>query len=372
VTFSEAGVRADRRLFRAAHPVAYPLVRALDRLGPAARVPGLGVVVNDPDLVRAVLVDGERFRKDGPGSPGALWTPVVGRRALTNLDGAEHRELRTALAPRFTPAAVAALVAEAAADPLPELAAALRRGEAADVVATARALAGSVVCRLVGAPATGEDAARLAAAGERLTASIRLGTRRLGARTVERARTVLAGVGDPAAASGALGLPADDARAVAGVLLLTGTETVISFLPRLVALLARSGRLAPGTVAGTLEHLDALLDAALRVTVPTPVTLRRSVAATRVGPVAVRPEDRLLVLTLNAVRSGAPEGMRQLWFGAGPHFCLGRPVALAEASALVRALAEVVLGTGRPLRVVRGRPARGVLLPAWRELQVAV
>ena len=62
-----AAVRADRAVLRAAHPVAFPLLRLADRLGPVVRVPGIGVLVNDPDLVRQVLTDSTRFRKDGPG-----------------------------------------------------------------------------------------------------------------------------------------------------------------------------------------------------------------------------------------------------------------------------------------------------------------
>ena len=80
------------------------------------------------------------------------------------------------------------------------------------------------------------------------------------------------------------GLGRDDARGVAGVLFLTGTETVTSFLPRAVALLADSGLLAPDTVPDTLAGLDPLLDEALRCTVPTPATLRRAA-----GPAPGRP-----------------------------------------------------------------------------------
>ena len=64
----------ETRLYLAAHPFVYPLMRLLARLGPVVRVPGLGVVVNDAATARAVLMD-DRFRKDGPGSPGDLWTP---------------------------------------------------------------------------------------------------------------------------------------------------------------------------------------------------------------------------------------------------------------------------------------------------------
>ena len=70
--------RWERRLFLGAHPLAYPLFVGLGKAGPAVRVPGVGVVVNSPELARQVLTDGERFVKNGPGSSGALWPPVLG------------------------------------------------------------------------------------------------------------------------------------------------------------------------------------------------------------------------------------------------------------------------------------------------------
>ena len=74
--------RHERRLYLAAHPFAYPFLRLVARLGPAVRVPGLGVVVNDATLAHRVLRDTASFGKSGPGSSGALWTPVVGPSVL--------------------------------------------------------------------------------------------------------------------------------------------------------------------------------------------------------------------------------------------------------------------------------------------------
>ena len=79
---------------RAAHPVAYPLLRGIRR--PVVRVPGLGVVVTDAALLRSVVMDTASFAKQGPGSPSDLWTPVLGPRVLLNMEGAEHAELRRA------------------------------------------------------------------------------------------------------------------------------------------------------------------------------------------------------------------------------------------------------------------------------------
>ena len=87
----------ERRLYMTAHPFAYPLLRGVARRGPVVRVPGVGVIVNSASAARSVLMDGETFRKDGPGSPGELWTPVLGPSVLLNMEGDAHRALRRRL-----------------------------------------------------------------------------------------------------------------------------------------------------------------------------------------------------------------------------------------------------------------------------------
>ena len=97
---------------RAAHPVAYPALRASRR--PVQRIPGLGVLVRDATLLRWVLMNTDSFTKTGPGSPSDLWTPVLGPAVLLNMEGADHLALRRKLGPLFAPAALNALPSEAA------------------------------------------------------------------------------------------------------------------------------------------------------------------------------------------------------------------------------------------------------------------
>jgi cytochrome P450 len=91
--------------------------------------------------------------------------------------------------------------------------------------------------------------------------------------------------------------------------------------------------------------------------------------------------DRLVILTANLARDPAlfpqPDRFdptrapnpkaRYLWYGAGPHFCIGFPMAQRVLHAAVARLAQVP----GPLRVTFRWPAHAVLLPAWRRLMVA-
>ncbi|GAA0947642.1 cytochrome P450 [Actinocorallia libanotica] len=376
----------ERRLYLTAHPFAYPLLRGLARVGPAVRVPGLGIVVNDAALARAVLLDGEGFRKDGPGSPGDLWTPILGPSVLLNMEGGPHRALRRRLTELFTASSTAALCARVLDAPLKALAGRLERGEAVDLVDTMRVMAGAVICEVIGLPDIDEAACReMFENGERIVAMVKLRTRTLNPAQVARARRVLEPIGDVAARSfhrgdettvmgrmRALGLSEAEARGAAGAFFLTGTETVATLVPRLVALLHDTGELARAAADPSL--LDAAIDEAMRVTTPTPVMLRSVHAERAIGPVTARPGDRVLIATHNCCRAlgpfaldGAPgkAELRRLWFGAGPHFCIGYPLALAE----IRAVTETVLRHA-PVRVVSRRAARGVLIPTYAELTI--
>ncbi|WP_021594204.1 cytochrome P450 [Actinomadura welshii] len=375
----------EERLYLTAHPVAYPLLRAVARRGPAVRVPGVGVVVNDASVAREVLMDGETFRKDGPGSPGDLWTPVLGPSVLLNMEGAAHRALRRRLTDLFVPSYTEALCARVLAGPLERLAGRLERGATLDLVDAARVMAGTVIGEVIGLEGGTEDAYReLFEQGERVVSTVSLRTRRLSPSQVRRARAVLDPLGDIAAKSylagdeatvmgrmRALGLSEDEARGAAGAFFLTGTETVATLLPRLIALLADHGQLL--RVAGDAALLDRAVEEAMRVTTPTPVMLRSVHRPATAGGVRVRPGERVLIATHNCCRAHGPfdldrphpPELRRLWFGAGPHFCIGYPLAMAQ----IRLVARTLLAAA-PLVVTGRAAARNVLIPTYRYLTV--
>jgi cytochrome P450 len=383
---SRSAAAWERRVQLAAHPLVYPMLRGLARCGPVVRVPGVGVVVNDTGTAREILLDGETFRKDGPGAPGDLWTPVLGPSVLLNMEGPAHRALRRRLTELFTPSYTEGLCARVLAEPLERLAGDLARGTAVDLVDTMRVMAGAVICRVIGLE-TGSEAGyrHLFEQGERIVSMISVRTRTLSPPQVAKARRVLDPLGEVAARayrSGdestvmgrmrVLGLSEREARGAAGAFFLTGTETVATLVPRLIALLYDSGHL--DRVAADPSLLDPAIDEAMRVTTPTPVMLRSVHAPVEIGGVAVRPGDRVLIATHTCCRAlgpfdldrPQPPELRRLWFGAGPHFCIGFPLAMSE----IRAVARVVLAAA-PLRIAHRRAARGVLIPTYRSLVIA-
>ena len=369
--------RWEERVMRAAHPIAYPALNAMR--APVRRVPRLGVLVRDAALLRATLMNTASFSKTGPGAPSDLWTPVLGPAVLLNMEGAQHLALRRKLGPLFAPSYVEPLVASTL--PSAQLTTRLQRGERVDLVAEAKRNASAMIASLVGLREVDDG---LFDRVSSITRFVRLSRPRLTAGQVDAARTIVTELtahartayrdGDETTVPGrmrGLGLDEDEAMGAVAAFVLTGTETLVSYIPRLVALLVDSGWLPQ--VAADRRLAEPAIAEGLRVTTPSPVMLRSVIADDRVGTVAVHPGDRVILATFAANRALGPfdpeanvaATLKQLWFGAGTHFCLGAPLAMAQ----IRGTLDALLDAG-PLRIAARAPARGVLIPGYRELVV--
>ena len=369
----------EERVMRAAHPVAYPTLQ-LSR-APVQRVPGLGVLVRDAGLLRATLMNTDSFSKVGPGSPSDLWTPVLGPAVLLNMEGADHLALRRKLGSLFAPSYVEPLAA--ASLDTRALTARLVAGETVDVVAEVKRYASAMISQLVGLSVDDVDE-RLFDRVSAITRFVRLARPRLTAAQVTVARGILDELtahartayraGDESTVPGrmrTLGLSEDEAMGAVGAFVLTGTETLVSYIPRLVALLVDSGWLP--VIAADRSLVEPAIAEGLRVTTPSPVMLRSVIAADRIGTVAVRPGDRVILATFAANRALGPfdpaanvaATLKQLWFGAGSHFCLGAPLAMAQ----IRLVVDALLAAG-DVEVVSRRASRGVMIPSYASLVV--
>jgi cytochrome P450 len=374
----EIARRHEERVMRAAHPVAYPALNAVR--APVRRIPGLGVLVKDAVLLRGVLMNTSSFSKTGPGAPSDLWTPVLGPSVLLNMEGADHLALRRKLGPLFAPAFVDAMVADSLGAATLGLARDLAAGERVDLVAHARRGASAVISRLVGLDDDVIDDALFARVSA-VTGFVSLARPRLTPAQLGVARGILNELGEHAVRAyhgdestvpgrmRALGLDEREALGAVGAFVLTGTETIVSYLPRLAAILIDSGWLP--RLAADRDLIEPAIAEGLRVTTPSPVMLRSTIAADRIGSVAVRPGDRVILATFAANRAlgefdpavNAAAQLKQLWFGAGSHYCLGAPLAMAQ----IRLTLDALLASPS-MRVVSRRPARGVLIPSYASL----
>ncbi|MGV8885406.1 MAG: cytochrome P450 [Microbacteriaceae bacterium] len=373
--------RWEERVFRAAHPVVYRALKAITR--PVMRVPGLGVLVGDATLLRRVLMDPDHFSKKGKGASSDLWTPILGPSLLLNMDGADHLALRRKLGPLFAPAYVEALAAASLAGPVADLQRRLTNGERVDVVAEVRRFSSISMSQLVGLPveAFNDDLfARIAS----ITRLVRLTKPRFTIAEAERVRAVLSEITEHARLAWRrggddtvpgrmreLGLTEQETLGAVGAFVLVGTETLVSYLPRLIALLVDTGWY-PRLLADP-SLVEPAIAEGLRVTTPSPVMLRSVRADATIGSVTVKPGDRVILATFVANRALGPfdpsvnaaASLKQLWFGAGSHFCLGAPLAMAQ----IRLVMDALLGAGS-LEITSRRASRRVMIPSYASLVV--
>src|SRR5262249_45382786 len=244
-----------------------------------------GHVINDPELVRAILLRPESFTKNGPGGSGALLSQVLGEYAILNMEGEAHRALRARLTDLFMPAYLEQVLPELLDAPLADLRDALEAGETVDLVRFAKALSGRITCRMLDIDVEPETEAqvylRISDLGDGLISPGGLFRRRLSARQVARSRRYLEQLAvyarrayarpnpSPASIIGrlqALGLGTAAIESLAAMLFLVGMKTVSTALPRIVALLVDSGQL--GRLRAEPALLPAAIDEGLRCTAP--------------------------------------------------------------------------------------------------------
>jgi cytochrome P450 len=382
----------EARLWLSVSPLAYLGLRLLGRR-PFVRLGRFGTVVNNPVVGRAILVDPTRFRTVGPGTHGELIDRAIGPNALLNMDGPGHERLRQILGPLLAPDAAARMVETSAEAPIADMVERLRAGQCVDLVRLVRIITGRTTFALLGAePPTDGDEGYLATyrIGEELVAmtvrAIRHGVRPADLARARELTESLVAQGREGWVGGRgvmgrlreLGLAFEEARALVAVIILAGTETVTSGAPRIAALLLDNGQWA--SLAGGPSVRESVIEEGLRLTTPSEFILRSVPEPVTVAGHRFRRDERVFLSLYGMTRwqrlyaddpermhlaDPMPRELRHLWFGAGPHFCIGAPIAREELRRLFEALAPF-----DRLRIVERWPAKGVLFAAYGGLIV--
>lgn len=378
----------EEKLWRSSHPRIYPVLKLLARKKSVVRIPFVGLIVSDAEMMKSVLTN-PVFSKVGKGASSTLWTPITGPTALINMDGEAHMLLRRKLGPIFSPRAISELSSDIMHTHLERMLEQLNNGETVDVVEYVAAIAGSMICGLTGLDASDKAVAEAVDKARELTAQASLkGT--LTEAQVEYSRSILSSLtqpvidayhrGDPKTVPGRmkeLGLSEEEAVGASSAFIIAGTETVISYIPRMVALILESGWLEK--LNQDPERMNDVIKEGLRLTVPTPVMLRSVTEDTDIAGHKIKKGQRTILLTVLACQKledgthfnpdrPIPSSIGQIWFGAGSHFCIGMPLAMEQTKSFLQTLMKA----GKDGRIsIASRTAReNTFAPSYESLLI--
>jgi cytochrome P450 len=354
-------------------PDPYPVLAGLREASPFAEFDGAFVIVGRHADCSAVLrhpgASSERGR--------SLLTPAAPRRvrdrpSFLSLDPPDHTRLRRLVSKAFTPRTVARLEPRIRAITDQLLSAAAAAGQMEVVSQLAYPLPVRIISELLGVPV--EDHPRFAGWSARLAHSLQPGfgidpavaqaradaaevasdefaayfRELIAVRRAQPAQDLLSEM--IAAEDDGEKLTEDELIATCVLLLVAGHETTVGLISNgILALLRHPGQLAllradPGLAAAAVEET-------LRYDAPVQMTARVARGGMQVGSVAA-PDGALVLLLLAAagrdprvfadpdkfdIRRGATG---HLAFAAGPHFCLGAPLARLEAAISLESFAR--------------------------------
>jgi cytochrome P450 len=383
----QLATKNDRTVSWRSRPVELTFLALVAKYKPVVRVPFIGIVVSDAALLRSVLMDTQHFSKTAPGGTSDLWDPILRGPGLLNMSGVDHLELKRKLTPLFNGKVLDEMVGAVIRASASQLSQDLISGKAVDVVLHVERMAARVICTLSGYDLSQTNEEEILEQLDRargLLRFVKLTRKKLRAEEVALALQELESIHNHISNAydhdeestiphllKSYGFGENEVISIITALIIAGTETVISHLPRFIQLLVTGGVLSK-----EVASIEDLIQEGLRVTVPTPVMVRGVVESTAIQGLAVHPGDRIILATTFACRRLGdfdpwrviPKELRNLWFGAGVHLCIGMPLAQLEITLFTQELLRIA--GGRTFHILESEVRTGTLTAGYSKLVI--
>jgi cytochrome P450 len=397
--FGQAKARWHEFLVRLCNrPFSFLFLESIRHFGDVIYIPSLGYFVHEPRIARALLEHPNISNKE-IGSYGAWFTQVLGDNALFNMEGPEHRQLRSLLRRHFERNRFETLSGDDLRRSVETIRKRLERGDEVDLADAMQVMTARVFGHVLGielrGPRSDNEYRQLYFLCTQLTARAALVKRLLSPADVEAAKAVHHKIAaysraayertdaNPLSVVGGLKAAGHAYAEVEGLLtalLIAGTALVTLGVPRIVAVLLDTGVFAELRKDTTL--LDRAIDECLRYMTLSNVLFRATTADTEVHGYTFPEGSRVYVVFYSIMRHRryvrsarrldvhrtVPSELKHLLFGFGPHSCLGVPLVQQIFDAMLRMLITLE----GDVRITRRAHAGRLPFPGYKRLCIAL
>lgn len=360
---SKQATAEDALLLEAAHPLRAKLLTIIGGKWRLKKVPLIGTVISDPEMIREVHLNETVFGKNGKSTSSKFWNPMIGEHGLLNINETEHRNLKATVAAVFAKGRVESIVCETSKSILARSTEQLRDGHSIDMVAVASEIAYLTTWSIVGFP----EERLLSVDIQNEIVNLREvidGAKPTKKRNNSSAQTeklqgklnLIETLVSESFHNDDDSLPAllrregyskETATSLTKLIFATEIQMIMSFIPRMTALFIKTRYI--DYLASHPEHISRGVDEGFRVIVPIPVTSLNVLQNTNFHGVELKEGKLVLLSALGASKKQGDfdpfaepnKTLKALWLESGEHTWTGVETALAQALLVAEFLADI-------------------------------